>query len=361
METFGTFNDVLQRLEDITEINAKTVNIQVNRTGTYTVKAKTYNKYNNIFTSKSDKEYVVETQPIDVNVYVKNQNSSNNDKSIYLKNMIGLPVEIVEDNSIEGQYYIDGISFNEDSIKTNYHYHSENIEFDYTKPNELEYLNVTYALDTPKNNEHILLYPTKLSRPYKDSKKITVDADQILTDDEGKDYYPFTYYGKEYKIYTITPLLVNGIDVSGHYQVYINYEYYNKNYKLSYKSSYSNDENETKCTILYITNYDKDLKIPNEETPAHVFKVGDVIRIKYEVQYKNASDEIIKTFEHSICYRIINIEDNKIVINGWLDEYIIGLRKPLPAEPKSDDIGVYVNVYMMYPNEEIAYYDVEIS
>lgn len=345
---FDSLQDALDTLESITEINAKNVEIPINRTGDYSVKVKTYDKYNNIFTSKSDKLHHVETLPIDINVYVKDQSFSNNDKSIYPSNINGTLIDLTNDTTYD---LLDNI-FSEQNVKTNYHYHSQNIEFDPANPGLLEYLNISYALDTPKNNEHILLYPTKISRPYKDSE--TMFVQEVDTYEENNiRYYDFVdEYGEIHDHLKCS----NPINSDTQYQVFLDYNYFYRNFKIS-GASYSNDENETKSSIIIIGSNDK-------KTPLDVFKTGDVIKLKYVLSYVTSNDNeteiIYKTYENSLCYRILDTENNTIVLNGWIDDYIVGLKGKTIV---IDDVTytIKLDVYMSYPHEETSYYDVEIT
>lgn len=120
--------------------------VKVTRLGQYDLISKSFDKYNNIFPSKYDNKVVVTAAPIPIDAYISNV-SSLNDETFYKYNI---------DGSLQNKEQLDELmSYCDDKAKYPKSYHIYDI--DYNLDNDfVEFDNISYALDTPKNNDYVI-------------------------------------------------------------------------------------------------------------------------------------------------------------------------------------------------------------
>lgn len=137
---------VMAGYESAYSIN-KTMVITVNRLGDYRLTAKTYDRYNNMFTNVYDNVYPIKADSFDINFYT-HTTSSDNDREFYAHNTFGAPLTKGDLEELE-KY---------DSPKPIFprNYTIYDIDYD-SKAHTLEFDNLSYAIDTPKNNYYLIL------------------------------------------------------------------------------------------------------------------------------------------------------------------------------------------------------------
>ena len=120
--------------------------VKVTRLGQYELINRSFDKYNNMFPSKYDNKINVTAAPIPMDIYISNV-SSLNDETFYKYNI---------DGSLQTTEQLDEILSNcNNKIKYPKSYPIYNI--DYNLENDfIEFDNISYAIDTPKNNDIII-------------------------------------------------------------------------------------------------------------------------------------------------------------------------------------------------------------
>lgn len=123
------------------------IDVDVNHLGEYDIIVKAFDKYNNIFTAKYDNTANVTAAPIAIDSYIYNENS-NNTKDFYKYNIDG--------KLIDSSIIIDDIIENcDEQPKYPKSYHISDIDYN-LKNNSVLFDNISYAIDTPKNNDYII-------------------------------------------------------------------------------------------------------------------------------------------------------------------------------------------------------------
>lgn len=124
----------------------RTIDVEVTRLGKYEMITRAFDRYNNTFTAKYDNEVEVTAAPIPIDTYI-NSEKSNNEQSFYSYNIDGSLQSASQVNDIISSCnkYIE---FPETYPIYNIDYNLEN--------NNVEFDNISYALDTPKNNNYVI-------------------------------------------------------------------------------------------------------------------------------------------------------------------------------------------------------------
>lgn len=145
-KNFTSMKRLLDTIESNTEMNT-IIEVPVNRTGYYSVTVKAYDAYNNIFTNKDDDSCFVSTQLPDIDIIINSEYSDNKD-DFHLLSKSGeliLPVEkekILNECDEYQKYPVNYPIFNPE--------HKQ-------EKNMIHYDVISYATDTPKQNDYILL------------------------------------------------------------------------------------------------------------------------------------------------------------------------------------------------------------
>lgn len=119
----------------------KYIDVNVTRIGNYNVIAKSYDRYNNIYVSKGDKQASCAASPIEMNTYISSDYSSN-DATFYKANAYGEALSTSELQSL----IVDSSSAAPLYPKS---YRVFDTQFD-TETNTLSFDNINYAVKTPK-------------------------------------------------------------------------------------------------------------------------------------------------------------------------------------------------------------------
>lgn len=140
------YNDYVNIYSDNYTFN-QYIDVSVNRLGNYSILTKAYDKYNNIYTSEYDKLVNVATTPIQYNI-ITPYDYSNNQSAFHSNNEYGRKLEESEIDTL-----IIDVSKNTPEYPVNYKIY----DFEYnTEDNSVEFDNISYAIDTPKNNDYIV-------------------------------------------------------------------------------------------------------------------------------------------------------------------------------------------------------------
>ena len=140
------YNDYVNIYSDNYTFN-QYIDVSVNRLGNYSILTKAYDKYNNIYTSEYDKLVNVTTTPIQYNI-ITPYDYSNNSPKFHSNNAYGRKLEEGEIDAL-----IIDVSKNTPEYPVNYKIY----DFEYnTADNSVEFDNISYAIDTPKNNDYIV-------------------------------------------------------------------------------------------------------------------------------------------------------------------------------------------------------------
>ncbi len=140
------YNDYVNIYSDNYTFN-QYIDVSVNRLGNYSILTKAYDKYNNIYTSEYDKLVNVTTTPIQYNI-ITPYDYSNNSSNFHNNNAYGRKLEESEIDTL-----IIDVSKNTPEYPANYKIY----DFEYnSEDNSVEFDNISYAIDTPKNNDYIV-------------------------------------------------------------------------------------------------------------------------------------------------------------------------------------------------------------
>ena len=140
------YNDYVNIYSDNYTFN-QYIDVSVNRLGNYSILTKAYDKYNNIYTSEYDKLVNVTTTPIQYNI-ITPYDYSNNASTFHSNNAYGRKLEEGEIDTL-----IIDVSKNTPEYPVNYKIY----DFEYnTEDNSVEFDNISYAIDTPKNNDYVV-------------------------------------------------------------------------------------------------------------------------------------------------------------------------------------------------------------
>ena len=143
-----TFKDVLDYMDEHTKLNTE-IDIPVNRLGDYTVSVKAYDSYNNVYTNSNNDVCSITVRRPDINIYL-NSDYSNNETDFYKSNIEGTKLDDSEKALI-----MNDVSLNKNpKYPINYRIYSA--EHD-VEGNIISYDNISYALDTPKANDYMII------------------------------------------------------------------------------------------------------------------------------------------------------------------------------------------------------------
>lgn len=141
-----SYADFYSNISDYLTYNTS-VDIPVNRLGTYTVSVKAFDSYNNTFVNKSDDYLTVNATTPDIDIVV-NQETSENEPTFFRENISGTELTNTEKQALLSK--IDS----EPIYPVNYKiYSAKHIVDDAT----ITYDNISYALDTPKANDYLII------------------------------------------------------------------------------------------------------------------------------------------------------------------------------------------------------------
>lgn len=136
----------MDSLENNTLLNTK-LEIPVNRTGGYSVSVKAYDAYNNIFTSKDDDICWIRAKKPGIDIIV-NSTWSNNEPDFHIQNIAGSLLsddekqEVVSSCDMLQRYPVCWPVYNPERV---------------SEDNRISYDVISYAIDTPKENDYLLL------------------------------------------------------------------------------------------------------------------------------------------------------------------------------------------------------------
>ena len=154
-QTFWTISDVYSKANDFVSLNTE-VDIPVNRLADYSVTVKAYDAFNNTFVNKSDDLCSVTVERPGIEVIV-NQVSSDNDPQFYGDNIEFNPLEPNDSihflDDAEKAELNDRLESNPQFPKNYTIYSAEHVVDDAT----ITYENISYAIDTPKKDDYIIL------------------------------------------------------------------------------------------------------------------------------------------------------------------------------------------------------------
>ena len=134
----------IMKIYENTYKSNKVVKIPVNHLGEYNVQVNVFDKYNHIYSNMGLSSYNLNCKPIGYNIIV-NQDKSNNTQDFYKFNRNGILLDEEELPLLINQ--------KQDPI-TPMSYRIYDIQHDFEN-NTILYNNISYAIDTPKNNENI--------------------------------------------------------------------------------------------------------------------------------------------------------------------------------------------------------------
>ena len=188
------------------------VEVPVNRLGEYSITVKAYDAFNNIFVNKSDDKWKVTSKFINIET-VANQVNSSNDFSFYNYNKDG---ELL-DSSMADYIIQSGEPYPEFPNK----YRIPDFVYD-SSSNIINYDNISYAIDTPKTNDYLILN-NLTERSYKiegtaSSLKIYMcdenpGRQNIFRTNEGKVGLCLYDNAQKKIIQTVVPINVNSVNI----------------------------------------------------------------------------------------------------------------------------------------------------
>lgn len=150
-KTFDDFQQMYDFIDSLVVKNTE-VDIPVNRIGTYIVSVKAYDAYNNTFASTSDDFIEVKAASPSIDIIV-NQGKSDNSIEFYKENITSdspLVAKLTNEEKHEVNAKMDITPLFPKTYKIYSASHN-------TEENEIVYDNISYAIDTPKKDERIIL------------------------------------------------------------------------------------------------------------------------------------------------------------------------------------------------------------
>ena len=348
------------------------VNIHVNHLGEYNVQVNVYDKYNHIFTNKGLSSLSISAKPILYSFYI-NQEKSNNNINFYRYNRNG---EIIDDE------YKNLLLGSKEDLQTPINYRIYDIQHDFEN-NTILYDNISYAIDTPKNNDFLIA--SNLSEIATKSVGIG-EYTKLQMLDENPDKMDVFTIGTSVNICIYDNILHKDVNTYGPYKVIQSYKqdtlqdvnYEDDSYIIVNSSdlknllaSYALYVNKGKYTIYvinvseYLVNpmkvendYEENVSLIKVSQQSHkLFNEGDVVKIIYkkQPQYEFAIDSEIKNSNigaiyNEVCYRVLEtyMEGTNacILLNGIVDTILI----------ENPDITTYI----CYPYKKPVHYTVNV-
>lgn len=349
----------MQNYEDSYTFN-DTINVAVNHLGDYDVYVNVYDKYNHIFCNKGLKTFNVFAKPIQYSIFL-NQENSGNEQSFYHYNRNG---ELLANNELN-----DILRLQEDPLAPK-SYRIYDIQHDYTD-NTILYDNISYAIDTPKNNDWLIISnlseiitsidgnrkklkmldenPGKMNVFTIDTSINIVVYDNLMHEDIST-YGPYnvTYsykvdastdinYEDDSYILLDTSVPSINIDNTGRYTLYaINV--------TKYPVEYENIEND----------YENNMSILKVDARAQLFNNGDVVKVIYEKQpYYNIQETIDRKMgiiSNEVAYRVLDTYYK----DGYAYIQLNGIVDTLLAEQDG------IHTFISYPYRKSVHYGVKV-
>lgn len=317
-------------ISDNYEFN-QTIDVEVTRLGDYELITRAFDKYNNTFVAKYDNKITVSAAPIAIDSYIYSDKSNNKD-DFYKLNINGILLS--NSDTLELLENCDDIP------KYPKSYHISDIDYD-LRTDVVEFENISYAIDTPKNNDYVIfdtlnekcigidvsidnsIYRLKMLD--ENPNKIFLYADCSLSADNKK--VSIFAYNKATKniVYILNDLIVNDyylVDTHNdlNYQSDSYIDVYSDNTIMDLSTYLNSDNyriyvlNNTEYNIIsdnIIVDYD------NRQTYItldgdQVFNNEDVIKLRYYMDVSVIDNDIINTGEiiNETTYRIINIDSS---------------------------------------------------
>ena len=347
----------------------KSVPVKVNHFGEYKLQVKVFDKYNNIFTNISNKPYAVTPGHIAYDTYM-NQEYSDNNSSFYRFNKNG--EYIIEPNVLLSMYA-------DTEPMGPRVYRIYNIEHDKDN-NVILYDNISYAIDTPKNNDYFIASnlseiateiiaddrengtttfgmldenPNKMD-VYRISSKVNIILFDKLTQTDINVYGPLTILDSYHQDTATDKNYANDSYITVDQYITLN---------VSQRNNIINGR-----YIFYVYNITKYIIDPlyvsidydNEQTyiefphyPYKLFNADDVIKITYTKRPKasnltTAQNNMIGEIWNEVAYRIVETDykDNVsyIKLNGFID--LLLLEQCI--------------AYISYPYSQATHYSVKV-
>lgn len=148
--SYGSYNEFYSTLDSLVKTTGD-VDVPVNRLGTYEVQVKAYDAFNNTFFNKSDDTVTVRAEMPSIDIIV-NQENSDNSPEFYKENIVMDPsTDAMSQEELESL-----VAEMEPEPKFPPVYKIYSAEHD-TEENEIVFDNISYAIDTPKKDEMIVL------------------------------------------------------------------------------------------------------------------------------------------------------------------------------------------------------------
>lgn len=338
-------DEALENIISKNYICNSSIPVKVTRLGEYELINRSFDKYNNMFPSKYDNKIVVTASPIPMDIYTSYNNSYNAEK-FYKFNI---------DGSLQTPEQLNDI-LNKCENKAKYPKSYQIYNIDYNLDNDfVEFDNISYAIDTPKNNDFVV-FNTMNERCVDISIRKDDTIRLMMLDENPNKIFLYADTSKEPSIQKrISIFVYDSLLKEFVYQVenadIIDCSLVNQENDINYAAdSYidisidniSRDllanyiDNQHKLFVLNTTEYPIDssnieLDYDNKETYItfncdQVFNPEDVIKIRYymDVSTETIDREINKgQIINETAYRIldvsgINYDDKEEVYNGWV-------------------------------------------
>ena len=358
----SSFNEIIK---DNYTFN-RTIDTSVTRLGNYDVIVRAFDKYNNIFTSKYDNTADVVAAPIPIDTFAYND-YSHNDENFYRFNKHG-ELKSIDDTSLL-------LSECDTSIKYPKTYHIYDIDYN-TERDYVEFDNISYAIDTPKNNDYVIFDTLnercinsslvdgsiRLSMLDENPNKIGLYANVFSGDKKQLSLFAYDSLSKE--IFTIAEnlqivesLLINqNNDTNYESDSYIIVNSGDEATNSSINDLLLNCFDNYKVCVLNTTEY----KIISESSSTgniiynydncqsvisinanQVFNNEDVVKIRYCMDVSTSENKII----NETAYRIINV--NKNVITNSYEYTLNGLPNSILLD--SSNVNAYITYVASHP------------
>lgn len=318
-------NDFISIYNDNYTFNSS-ISVNVNRLGKYDVICRAYDKYNNIFTNKYAKQAEIISKPISIDLYTL-QESTNNKSDFYRFNTEGV---LCSSNNI-----VDILSKVDDAPKFPKNYHIYDFDYD-SSLNRVEFDNLSYAIDTPKNNDYVIF--DNLSELCTGAEPNGDETKLVMLDENPKRVYLYNP-NTDIKICVFDKLLQKDKINIGPYRV-----------NVSFKQEYETDMSATDDSYLII----------NSSLEQDVI---DMINDR-----NHYSTYVLNVTEHELCEKnIYSIDyENKTTTITFREYYSIEQIEIQNDDPSTKESikNITVNIHVPYRvfNDEdvikVRYYDI---
>lgn len=359
--TIDSLNDVSTQegIERCVHTN-KYVDVSVNRLGNYTVSVNAYDYYNNIFVNQSDDITTVTTKPISLDI-ILNESELVNNKDFYHYNAKGIYM-----NTLDTSNLFDNINKNGDYPIYPQTYRIYDIDPIIDSPNTIEYDNISYAIDTPKQGDFIIfnnfteqvLNITKTNDIYKftlvdesPNREILQNSSHVglciydcIQKDILVDIYPFEVknfytFDSSYYRFDVNNSYIEVKDTSNMLNASAFKDIYEKSIESSVNSSINSSAFFTNSINAYVYTANEYVFDSSDEiildtsnilsyihtsNKKQYFIKNQVIKICYADETVIHNDYTDKAIDNETAYRIINVNQNEdktftYTINGLID------------------------------------------